>query len=69
MLYVHDILLIGLMRRSAIEKQELSSLCLCACLLQWMKVTPTVRIFYNISCIFFSPKVIHTPKQYRLNKA
>jgi len=53
MLYVRDIVLIRCMRRSAIEKQELSSPCLCAYLLQRMKVTPTVRIFLSYFLYFF----------------
>jgi len=60
MLYVRDILLTRRLRRSGIETQKLSSPCLRACLLQWMRVTPTIRIFIKF-LVFFLPKVIHTP--------
>jgi len=65
MLEVRDILLMRRMRRSAIEKQKLSSPCLRACLLQWMTVTPTESIFIKFLGVFWFffilLKVIQTP--------
>jgi len=56
MLRVRDTLLIRRMRRSAIEKQKLSLPGLCACLLQWMRVTATERIFIKF-LVFFNRKL------------